>query len=375
MPAHAYRYPFLDLGRANAPYAESLKQACAEVIDSGRYISGPAVEEFEADLARYCGTSRAVGCGNGLDAIRLIFMAAIELGRMHPGDEVIVPANTYFASLLGVSQAGLRPVPVEPDPATHNIDSRLIEAAVTPRTRAILTVHLYGCPAFDAIMADTAHRHGLMIVEDAAQAIGAATADGRRAGAMGHAAAFSFYPTKNVGALGDAGAVTTSDTVLADTVLALRNYGSRRLYHFDYKGINSRLDPIQAAMLRVKLAHIDDENEGRRALAVVYDRAITNPLIVTPQPGDGRHVYHQYVVRCADGRRDEFRDFMARNGVETAVHYPLPPHRQPCYQELAACRLPIAERLAGEVVSLPVNPHCTTEADAAAIANIINDFR
>ena len=368
------KYPFLNLGLVNSPYADELKQACARVIDSGRYIGGQEVECFEQELADYCGTRYALGTGNGLDALKLIFQAYIELGIMLPGDEVIVPSNTYIASVLAVSHCRLKPVFVEPDPATHCIDSRLIEQAVTPKTRAILTVHLYGYPAYDEIMAATAERHGLLIVEDCAQAIGAATMN-RKAGAMGNAAAFSFYPTKNTGALGDAGAVTTDNAELAKAVRALGNYGSLRQYHNIYQGFNSRLDPIQAAMLRVKLSHNDECNDGRIELARIYSSEITNPEIITPAPvpESSRHVYHQYVLRTAD--RDRFRSWMADNGVETAVHYPTPPHRQPCYSEYSSLNLPLADMLASQVVSLPISPACTSPEQAHEIAQTINRFR
>ncbi len=367
------KYQFLNLGQANAPYADELKLACARVIDSGRYIGGHEVESFERELAQYCGTKYAVGTGNGLDALRLIFQAYIELGRLKEGDEVVVPSNTYIASVLAVTHCGLQPVFVEPDPSTHCLDPSLIEQALTDRTKAVLTVHLYGYPAYDEIMAELVNRRGLILVEDCAQAIGASSL-GKKTGAMGDAGAFSFYPTKNVGALGDAGAVTTNDEQLALAVKALTNYGSLRQYDNIYCGFNSRLDPIQAAMLRVKLRYADTENEGRRRLAQIYDSAISNPDVINAASTDCKHVYHQYVVRC--GSRDSFREWLFENGVETAVHYPLPPHRQPCYSNrYADLYLPIADRLASEVVSLPINPHCTTPEQATEISQIINCYK
>lgn len=343
-------HPLLD---ANAPYIGRMKQAAMRVIDSGRYIGGEEVEAFERELARYVGTSHAVGVSNGLDALRLIFMGYIELGQLKPGDEIITSSNNYIAGILAATSVGLRPVLVEPDPTTMNLDPRRIEAAVTTRTRAIMPVHLYG--RVSELPQSLSQQ--FLIVEDNAQAIGASLRD-VHTGALGHAAAFSFYPTKNVGALGDAGAVTTSDPRLAEAITALRNYGSLRQYHNIYRGGNCRLDPIQAAMLRVKLPHIDRENAMRRANATAYDKGIVNPLIARPQmPADPReHVWHQYVVRIPGGRRDDFRKHMLSQGIETAVHYPTPVHRQPCYASMAALHLPIADRLCAEVVSLPISP-------------------
>ena len=366
-------YTFLDLGRVNAPYAEELKRACGRVIDSGRYIGGPEVEALESDMSALTGTRHAVGVASGLDALRLTLMAWIELGRMAPGDEVIVPGNTYFASTLAISMAGLTPVPVDCSSSTHNLDTSLIEAAITPRTKGVMTVHLYGRPAWDEALSDVAMRHDLLVIEDAAQAIGARLADGRSCGNLGAAGCFSFYPTKNVGALGDAGVVTTNDAELAGMLRSLRNYGgSGKAYYFDHLGANSRLDPIQAAMIRVKLAHVDEENDGRRAIANVYNREISNPLECIPGECADRHAYHQYVITTA--HRDAFRSYLADNGVETLVHYPCPPHLQKCYPQLAHYNLPVTERMAREVVSLPISPACTSLDDAREIAAIINKF-
>ena len=366
------RYPFLDLAKVTASYACELKEACNRVIDSGRYIGGEEVETFETMLASSCGAAYAVGVANGLDALRLILRGYIELGEMKPGDEVIVPSNTYIATVLAVTDMGLTPVFVEPSLVTMNIDDTLIEAAVTPRTRAILTVHLYGQPAYSRLMRDIAARHGLKVIEDNAQAIGASV-DGMSTGHLGDAAAFSFYPTKNIGAIGDAGAVTTDDSRLADAVRALANYGSSRRYHNIYQGYNSRLDTIQAAMLKVRLARLEEETEGRRAIAAVYGGNIVNDRVILPAEVTGRHVWHQYVVRVAD--RDRFRAYMLDHGVGTDVNYPLPPHRQPCYKEYSGLSLPIADKLASEVVSLPVNPACTSPDDALAISEIVNNYR
>lgn len=366
------KYTFLNLGKVNARYAHLLKDACNRVIDGGQYIGGEEVSLFEKELATYTGTRHAIGVSNGLDALRLIFRCYIQQGVMSPGDEVIVPSNTYIASILAVTDNGLKPVFVEPDLTTYNLDSSLLERAITQHTKAILTVHLYGLPCYDKIMADIARRYNLKIVEDNAQAYGASIGNALT-GALGDAAAFSFYPTKNLGALGDAGAVTTNDTDLAEAIKAMRNYGSLRQYHNIYSGLNCRLDPIQAAMLRAKMPFVDDENNSRRAIAHVYDDLINNPLVMTPNTKEGyRHVYHQYVIRVDN--RDHFRQYLADHGVETAIHYPTPPHRQPCYMAYSHLNLPIADCIANEVVSLPITPACTGIDDAKEIAGIINNY-
>lgn len=371
-------YPFLDLAVCNAPYIDEIRAAAISVIDSGRYIGGVEVQALERELSALTGAPHAVGVSNGLDALRLIFRAYIELGKLHPGDEVIVPANTYIASVLAVTDCGLTPVFVEPDPATLNLDSSLVVEAITPRTRAVLPVHLYGRACWNDTLADVVRRYHLIVVEDNAQAIGAeASTPGlfgsRITGALGHAAAFSFYPTKNIGALGDAGAVTTFDADLASTVRALANYGSDRRYHNIYQGFNCRLDPIQAAMIRVKLRHIDDETDHRRRLAAIYSSEITNPAVTLPESGGGdTPVWHQYVVRV--DHRDAFRSYLLENGVETDIHYAVPPHLQPCYSRHSSLHLPVTCRLADTVVSLPIS-RCTTESDARAIASIINTWQ
>lgn len=368
------KYPFLDLKASTAAYEEELKAAVLRVIDSGRYIGGTEVEAFEQCLAAATGVRWAVGVANGLDALRLIFRAYIEMGRLVPGDEVIVPANTYIASILAVSDNGLSPVLVEPSDDTLNLDSRLIEAAISERTRAVMTVHLYGRACHDSEMVDVTRRHGLLLIEDNAQAIGArSTFNGKTTGALGDAAAFSFYPTKNIGALGDAGAVTTNDEQLAATVRALANYGSDRRYHNIYIGLNSRLDPIQAAILSTKLAHIDEEIAHRASLAAIYEREINNDAISKPLYSEsGDMVWHQYVVRTSN--RESFRAYLAEQGVGTDVHYATPPHKQPCYAStLGGLSLPITERIADEVVSLPIS-RCTSVQDAHDIAAIINKY-
>lgn len=368
------KYPFLDLKTAGAPYDEAVAAAVSRVLGSGRFIGGPEVANFETALAEATGVKHAVGTANGLDALRLIMRACIELGRLAPGDEIIVPANTYIATILAISDNGLRPVLVEPDIATLNLDTSLIEAAITPRTRAVMVVHLYGRACHDSMLVDVARRHNLLVFEDNAQAIGARSAlDRRPTGSLGDAAAFSFYPTKNLGALGDAGAVTTDDPELAATVRALANYGSDRRYHNIYIGLNSRLDPLQAAVLAAKLPMLGDENAHRAAVAAVYENEINNPAIVKPlYTTGGDMVWHQYVVRTE--KRDELRRHLAAGGVATDVHYAVPPHRQPCYlSTLGSLKLPVTELIADTVVSLPVS-RCTTVGDACRIAHIINQF-
>lgn len=372
------KYPFLDLGAVNAPYADELVRAAERVVRSGRYVGGEEVERLESMLSGMTGAPYIIGVSNGLDALRLILKGYVALGVMKNGDEVIVPGNTYVASLLAITDAGLKPVPVDADIQTMNIDSQLVEKAVTPKTKAIMTVHLYGRVAWDNTLADIAKRHGLKVIEDNAQGIGGiATTAGlygsRRTGSLGDAAAFSFYPTKNVGALGDAGAVATHDKELAMTVRALANYGSDRRYHNIYLGYNCRLDPMQAAMLTVKLPHTDRENADRFERAVTYSRNIQRPDVVTPMMSETvtDNVWHQYVLRVTNGKRAEFISRLAENGVGTDIHYATPPHRQPCYAGLPHSALPVTELLADEVVSLPIATG-TSVKDAAEISEIIN---
>lgn len=379
----SFRFPFLDLATVNQPFAGQITEALTRVADSGRYIGGPEVDTFEQLLAAQCGSKHSVGVSNGLDALRLILRAYIELGVMKPGDEVIVPANTYIASVLAVTDNGLVPVYAEPDPRTMNLDTSRLGDYLTPRTRAVMTVHLYGRTCFDQALVDFANANNLKIIEDNAQAIGAQSyipglGGSHHTGALGHAGAFSFYPTKNIGAIGDAGAVTTDDADLAAVIKALRNYGSDRQYHNIYAGLNCRLDPIQAAVLSAKLPYTDSENSLRRDIARIYDAEISNPLIVKPLFADDfSSVWHQYVVQVED--RDRFRDYLAANGVETAVHYPTPPFLQPCYN--SACRsvadyktlFPIAIKLSQTVVSLPIS-RCTSPDDALQISAIINAY-
>lgn len=349
--------PSLDMA---SPYLElkaEIDASIARVLASGWFVLGPEVETFEAAFAQYCGASDCVGVGNGLDALHLA-LRAMDIG---PGDEVIVPSNTYIATWLAVSQVGAVPVPVEPVEETFNLDPALIEAAITPRTRAILPVHLYGQPAdLDPILS-IARRHSLRVLEDAAQAHGARY-KGQRVGAHGDAVAWSFYPTKNLGALGDGGAVTTNDPEIARRLRLLRNYGARSKYVNDIQGYNSRLDPIQAAVLGVKLAHLDAWNERRKSLASHYQSALANTDLVLPvAPNWADPVWHLYVVRSS--RRDALQAHLAANGVATLIHYPLPPHRQGAYASAfhSPEAYPIANAMADEVLSLPMGPHLTEQ--------------
>ncbi|MBQ9076516.1 MAG: DegT/DnrJ/EryC1/StrS family aminotransferase [Muribaculaceae bacterium] len=371
------RYPFLELHTINSTYSEEIKQAVSRVVDSGRYIGGDEVEVFEENLSRLCDAPFAIGVSNGLDALRLIIRGYIELGVFSPGDEIIVPADTYIASVLAITDNGLYPVFVDPELSTYNLDPALIEQSITPRTRAIMTVHLYGRVSWDSTIVSLAKKYNLKIIEDNAQAIGAISPiEGIHGthitGGLGDAAGISFYPTKNIGALGDAGAVVTGDTLLAKAIRALRNYGSDRLYHNIYAGLNCRLDSIQAAILNVKLAHVNEENGYRRTIAGIYGSCITNPAVTLPLRNVADEcVWHQYVVRVSD--REQFRQYLDHNGVETAIHYAVPPHRQPCYARYSSLELPVADKIGNEVVSLPIT-RCTSPDDAAEISGIINRY-
>jgi len=358
--------PFLSLKDINARHADELKAAAARVIDSGWYVLGQELAAFEREFADYCGVRHAIGVGSGLDALMLILRAYKELGALDDGDEVIVPGNTFIASFLAITENRLVPVPVEPDPVSFNIDPACVAAAIGPRTRAIMAVHLYGQLANMQALSDIALRHHLMLIEDAAQAHGAVS-DGRRAGAFGHAAGFSFFPAKNLGALGDGGAVVTNDTMLAARVAALRNYGSELKYQHLYQGINSRLDELQAALLRVKLRYLDDDVARRREVALRYREGIRHPQIQLPAVrSEERHAWHLFVVRCS--RRDALQKHLAARGVHSQVHYPVPPHRQEAYPALQGCRLPLTDRLHEEVLSLPIGPVMHDDAVAQVIA-------
>lgn len=363
---------FLDLGAVTALHGAEIASAVRDVVESGWYIQGKAVERFERNYAGYIGVQEAIGTGNGLDALRLIFKAMLELGRLQPGDEVIVPANTFVASVLAVSDNGLVPVFVEPDEETMQLDASLIEKALTPRTRAVLLVHLYGLCAYTPAIEDVCRRHGLMIVEDNAQAHGCLY-QGRRTGSLGVAAGHSFYPGKNLGALGDGGAVTTDDTELADTIRMLANYGSEKKYVFRYKGLNSRLDELQAAVLDVKLRHLDEDNARRIRIARIYQEEICNPLVTLPCFGtEGGNVFHIYPLRC--GSRDQLQSRLLEQGIHTLIHYPIPPHRQECYKEYNTLTLPVTDRIHATELSLPMSPAMTPD-DALRVVSAINSFR
>jgi|JI10StandDraft_1071094.scaffolds.fasta_scaffold51302_2 dTDP-4-amino-4,6-dideoxygalactose transaminase len=355
--------PFLDLRAGYDELRPEIDAAISRVLDSGMYILGEEVAAFEREYAAYCGCKHAIGVANGLDALHL----ALRAMGVGPGDEVIVPSNTYIATWLAVSQCGATPVPVEPVEGTSNLDPALIEAAITPRTKAILPVHLYGQPAdLDPILA-VAARHGLRVLEDGAQAQGARY-KGQRIGGHGDAVAWSFYPGKNLGAYGDAGAITTNDDALAEQLRVLRNYGSRVKYVNDVQGWNSRLDPLQAAVLRVKLAHLDDWNARRRAIAARYLDGLRDAGVALPEvPEWAEPAWHLFVVRSE--RRDALQARLGEAGIGTLIHYPLPPHRQQAYAELAfsADAFPIANRLADQLLSLPIGPHQPEAATAAVI--------
>ncbi|MBI3043296.1 MAG: DegT/DnrJ/EryC1/StrS family aminotransferase [Betaproteobacteria bacterium] len=349
--------PFLELRSAYLELQGDLDAAYRRVMDSGWYILGREVESFEREFAGYCGARCCVGVGNGLDALSLILRG---YGIGH-GDEVIVPSNTYIATWLAVTQAGARPVPVEPDPATFNLDPARLDDAITPRTRAIIAVHLYGLTADMDRINEVARRRGLKVIEDAAQAHGARY-KGRTAGALGDAAGFSFYPTKNLGAFGDGGAVVTDDPALARRVATLRNYGSERKREHEVKGSNSRLDELQAALLRVRLRRLDEWNERRRARARLYASLLAGTRLSLPsEPPGTEHAWHLYVVRAA--QRDALKRALEARGVDTLVHYPVPPHLQPAYQELGLGEgaLPVSEAIHREVLSLPMGPHLSEE--------------
>lgn len=363
--------PFYDLKAMNARHARELKEALVRVAESGRYILGPEKEAFEQAFAAYCGVRHAVGVASGLDALLLIIRAYKELGVMQEGDEVIVPANTYIATMLAVTANGLTPVLVEPELETANIDVSRIEEKLTKRTKAILTVHLYGQVAYSEEMAAIAKKHGLKIIEDAAQAHGAMFQN-RKTGNLGDAAGFSFYPSKNLGALGDAGAITTSDMKLAEVVRALHNYGSREKYHNLYKGANSRLDEIQAAVLFHKLQYLDEDNAARRVVAEQYLSGITNDAVALPQVGTPEgHVWHLFTVRTKD--RDALRAHLLKKGIETAIHYPIPPGKQPAYKEWNAQSFPITEEIHDTILSLPLSP-VQTKTQTAEVIDAVNGF-
>lgn len=358
---------FLDLEKVNNRFREQMDARIREILDSGWYLSGKWNDEFSKNFADFCGTKHAIGVANGLDAINLIIRGY----GFGPGDEIIVPANTYIATILAISENGCTPVLVEPDINTYNIDPDKIEEKITPKTRAIIVVHLYGqAVQMDKIWA-LAKKYNLKVIEDAAQAHGAIY-DGKRVGNLGDAAAFSFYPGKNLGALGDAGGVTTNDTELFNKVHAIANYGSDRKYHHIYKGVNSRLDEIQAALLDVKLPHLDADNARRREIAKYYRENIKNPKIILPTTYDeNAHVWHVFVIRTEN--RDELCKHLENNGIQTNIHYPTAPHKQGAYSEWAEMSLPITEEIHRTIMSIPMSPVLTDE-EVEKIVNLINKF-
>ena len=362
---------FLDLHKINERFRSELDAATKRVMDRGWYLLGQENEAFEREFAAYCGVKHAIGCANGLDALKLIIQAY----GFGPGDEIIAPANTYIASLIAISANGATPVLVEPDPKTLLIDPAKIEVKITPRTKAIMVVHLYGRTCDMGAINPLARKHGLKVIEDCAQAHGAFFG-GRRAGNLGDAAGFSFYPGKNLGCLGDGGAMTTNDDALATKLRALRNYGSDVKYHFPYRGTNSRLDEVQAAWLRVKLPSLDADNARRAEIAARYCREIVNPRIILPEAPDRQetlaNVWHVFPVRVE--RRDEFQAYLTERGIQTVIHYPIPPHHQPAYTEWHSLSLPITEAIHETILSLPVSPVMTDDEVSEVIA-AVNDYR
>ncbi len=387
---------FLDLQKVTALHAQEYHEAVRGVVDSGWFLQGEQVKAFESEYASYIGTRHCIGVGNGLDALTLIYRSYLQMGLIHEGDEVMVPANTYIASILAISENGLRPVLIEPRWDTLEIDDSLLEQHLTERTRSVMIVHLYGRNAYTDRIGDFCRRHNLLLVEDNAQAHGAMAQlkagnsqqtdcapancqssivnyQFKRTGSLGHAAGNSFYPGKNLGAMGDAGAVTTDDDQLADIIRSLGNYGSSRKYVFDYVGRNSRLDEMQAALLRVKLRHLDDDNERRRQIARRYEQGISNPLITLPaRTADAENVYHLFPIFTP--WRDALQQYLCEHGVETLVHYPIPPHQQRCYGEWHHLSLPITERISREELSLPMSP-ALGDDEVDEVIRLVNEFK
>ena len=349
--------PFLSLKDVTASHSDEINAAVSRVVNSGWYLQGEENKRFEENYAKYIGNTYCIGCANGLDALIWILRAYKELGVMQEGDEIIVPANTYVATILAITENNLKPVLVEPRFETLEIDDNLIESHITKRTKAVMIVHLYGRCAYTEKIGAICKKHGLKLIEDNAQAHGCRF-DDRRTGSLGDAAGHSFYPGKNLGALGDGGAVTTNDKDLADTVRALANYGSQKKYVFKYCGRNSRLDEIQAAVLDVKLKYLDEDNAKRQQIAKYYYDNITNPKIVLPEHIDDRNnVYHLFPVFCI--QRDDFQQYLKDNGIQTLIHYPIPPHKQECYKGWDSISLPITEMIHNQEVSLPISPTMT----------------
>lgn len=361
---------YLSLKQVTQAHLKEIEEAVNRVIESGWYLRGEATQTFEEQYANYIGTRYCVGCGNGLDALRLILMAYKTLGTMHEGDEVIVPANTYIATILSISSNGLTPILVEPRWETLEIDPDRIEEHITPRTKAIMIVHLYGRCAYTEKIKDICRRHNLKLIEDNAQAHGC-TFQGRHTGSLGDAAAHSFYPGKNLGALGDAGAVTTNDEKLAHTLRALANYGSSQKYVFPYKGINSRIDELQAAVLSVKLKYLDEENNRRKQIGKMLNEGITNDEIYIPTDRKADNVYHIYPIFCK--QRNLLQQYLREKGIQTMIHYPIPPHKQQAYSEWNNRSYPITERIHNEELSLPCN-QTMTDREVEQLITAVNLF-
>ena len=364
--------PFLSLHDVTAMHTAEIHEAVKRVVDSGWYLQGKENEAFEQHYAEYIGTKYCIGCANGLDALIWIYRAYLELGIMQPGDEVIVPANTYIASVLAITENGLKAVLVEPNPETLELDDTKIEKAITPKTKSILLVHLYGRCAYTEKIGEICKKYNLLLVEDNAQAHGC-TYQGKRTGSLGNASGHSFYPGKNLGALGDGGAVTTDTKDLADCIRALANYGSQKKYVFKYCGRNSRLDEIQAAVLDVKLRHLDEDNRLRQKVAAYYYENIKNPLVTLPtRLPDENNVYHLFPILCE--RRDELQQYLSQNGIQTLIHYPIPPHLQECYAgEWDGLLLPITERMTKQELSLPMGP-CLDLEKVETVVRLINGY-
>ncbi|HNL81393.1 MAG TPA: DegT/DnrJ/EryC1/StrS family aminotransferase, partial [Agitococcus sp.] len=361
----------LDLKTINAQMQEEIEQAALRVLRSGWYILGEELQNFEKQFAQWCGVEHVIGVANGLDALTLTLRAWKELGLIKEGDEVIVPANTYIASILAITENRLKPVLVEPDTITFNIDINKIEAVITSKTRVILPVHLYGRLVDMPALLKLAKQYDLLVLEDAAQAHGAAL-EGKKAGAWGNAAGFSFYPGKNLGALGDAGAITTNNLELANVLRALRNYGSHKKYHNQYQGVNSRLDEIQAAILAVKLKYLDMQTRQRQAIASAYQYYIANPEIILPHSGvEQQHVWHLFVIKS--DKRQQLQAYLHSHGIETGIHYPIAPHQQPAYACFKHMSLPISEKLHQQVLSLPIWPNMTQQ-QIECVVSVCQEF-
>lgn len=374
------KIPFLSLKDVTAIHAAEINEAVSRVVNGGWYLQGKENEKFEKDYSEFIGSKYTVGCANGLDALIWIFRAYVEMGVMKSGDEVIVPANTYIATILAITENGLIPVLVEPKPNTLEIDDDLIEAAITDKTKAIAIVHLYGRCAYTDKIGDLCKKYNLKLVEDNAQAHGCKHTDGRVTGSIGDASGHSFYPGKNLGALGDGGAVTTNDPELAAAIRALANYGSQQKYVFKYTGRNSRLDEIQAAVLDVKLKYLVEDNAKRKVVAHYYYEHINNPLITLPDLlPDEQNAYHLFpIIVSGKENRNRLHDYLEQNGVGTVCHYPIAPHKQECYAKegwnTPQLSLPITERLADEELSIPIGPAITME-EVAQIVKLINNFK